>query len=138
MAQVERVSPEEEAGLRREAELVASHLRWVGMAVVFQGSSIILEHEYVEKSGARVFYEPIAEDSGVYVTWDPSGALLAEVVRGDHAAIMSGEVAIDAMLAALTAVLTEAGWAVDAEDIGTHESCLKVIPTASSPREPRI
>lgn len=138
MAQLERVSPEEEAGLRRAAELVASHLRWVGMAVVFQGSSIILEHDYVEKSGARVFYEPIAEDSGVYVTWDPSAALLAEVLRGDHAAIMSGEAAVDAMLVALTAVLTEAGWEVDAENVGTHESCLRVIPAATSPREPRV
>jgi hypothetical protein len=38
-----------------------------------------------------------------------------------------GGAALDAMLHAIEQILTAAGWAVDTDAVGVHESCLKVL-----------
>lgn len=40
---------------------------------------------------------------------------------------MIGGAALDAMLLAIKQILIAAGWAVDADAVGVHESCLKVL-----------
>jgi hypothetical protein len=129
------VSPDEQASLAQQAAVVASYLRWAGLTTRLQGSA--LEEDYNFVPGALVFYDPLAESPGVYASWTMSDELLAEVLNADPKVLAFGEAAIDSMLAAITTILSTAGWEIDAEDVGVHEATLKVKSTPASPTAPR-
>lgn len=125
-----RVGPADEALLRRAAEEVASDLRFAGLPVTQLGDSSAGPD--LEYSGAGVFYDPFKDGAslGVFVTWNCSQELHTAAISGGDAAgrsIAIGGTAMDAMREAIKQILTVAGWGVDSESVGVHESSVKVF-----------
>ncbi|WP_274561526.1 hypothetical protein [Streptomyces spiramyceticus] len=91
-------------------------------------------------SGANVYVDPfrIGDSEGVFVEWRISSELMDVfkgcVTRGelDHPAIPFGGAVLDTMKEALQGVLEGAGWHVDAQRVGVHESSIKVVGRAIS------
>ncbi|PSL56163.1 hypothetical protein B0I31_104454 [Saccharothrix carnea] len=125
---LERVEAEREAGFARVAAAVEADLRFVGLPV-FAGGDVT---RGVPSPAAHVvvFYDPLVDGApGVFVTWNPGReALQASLMlpgTPDRAVDLAAA-ALESMLGALADVLAAAGWRVDREDVGVHETAVKV------------
>jgi hypothetical protein len=121
---IERVSSDEEGGYRQVAEEVKRDLVLAGLPVIGRD----------EHAGVCVFVDPFqdGESEGVFVEWRVSSTLM-EVFKGcaerrdmSHPAIPFGVSVSAAMKVALKDILEGAGWGVELEAVGVHDSAIKV------------
>jgi hypothetical protein len=122
---IERVPPDEEAKLEESALAVAADLRFIGLEVEEAGDSWTGYKDELE--GFVVYYDPSARqgETGVYVEWKPSAALIDAVSKsaGTDTRITNMLVdSIDAMAEALRTILEASGWQASE---GWRESALK-------------
>ena len=126
---IERVGPDEMAARERLAARVAAELRAAGLPVTVAGNDADLADGY--PPGAFVSIDLLADSSpAAYVSWWVSADLLAAVRAATDVqdrAIVVGGAAMDAMLAAIAAILDAAGWRTELILEGDHESSVKVL-----------
>jgi hypothetical protein len=127
---IERVSREVQKRFETVAELVRNDLRLAGFSLV----------ERDGHSGVSVFVDPFldGESEGVFVEWRLSSDLTTTlkrcIERGDmeNPAIPFGVSVVDTMKECLKGLLEGAGWRVETEYVGVHESSIKVSCDSSA------
>jgi hypothetical protein len=129
--EAERVGPELEALLARRALAVTADLAVTGLPVHHSGDSWLGDSwlETTSKLGTvDVCYCPMV-GCGVFVKWRlPNEILHAVRVAGLRSPeTQFGGVALDVITKALEDILTAAGWIVDADNVGDHETSVKVV-----------
>ena len=128
------VSQEEQIQLEALARKVASDLAKVGLVVNWEGNSA---HGKVPQApGVRVFYDPVVNSPvGVYVKWMmPQDFMRAAVMAGPQGPMLPVAAAwLEVMLETIAKLLVAAGWEVDAENVGVHESSIRVMRSTFNP-----
>lgn len=123
-----RVSLEEQIALESMARRVEADLNMVGIPVQWTGNSA--DGIVSSRPGAAVFFEPVVDaPPGVYIRWELPEEMFEIILSAgpESTAATVGGMAIDVMLDALGKILASMGWRVDKNNIGVHESCIKII-----------
>jgi len=109
---------------------VVADLSYCGLPVVDAGDSSA--GAVVPRSTYAVFYDPTAGVSGgTFVTWRSPEHILVAAREMDMRAVRVGGVVLEAMLVAVQAALTGMGWIVSMDDVGVHESSVRVRAAAT-------